>query len=150
VLNPWHVVPAPEDRVKRLRGYIFGRPFLGERVPQHVQNIVLRDYARRRGVSLLLAASEYAMPGSHLILETVCGELPRIDGILAYSVFQLPEDSVQRASVLDRVVSQGKEIHFAVEDIVVGSQASADDVEVLWRVRLALESTPGEVGFPVG
>jgi sporadic carbohydrate cluster protein (TIGR04323 family) len=141
---------APEDRVKRLRGYIFGRPFLGERVPQHVQNIVLRDYARRRGVSLLLAASEYAMPGSHLILETVCGELPRIDGILAYSVFQLPEDSVQRASVLDRVVSQGKEIHFAVEDIVVGSQASADDVEVLWRVRLALESTPGEVGFPVG
>jgi sporadic carbohydrate cluster protein (TIGR04323 family) len=80
----------------------------------------------------------------------VCGELPRIDGILAYSVFQLPEDSVQRASVLDRVVSQGKEIHFAVEDIVVGSQASADDVEVLWRVRLALESTPGEVGFPVG
>jgi sporadic carbohydrate cluster protein (TIGR04323 family) len=136
--------------VKRLRGYIFGRPFLGERVPQHVQNIVLRDYARRRGVSLLLAASEYAMPGSHLILETVCGELPRIDGILAYSVFQLPEDSVQRASVLDRVVSQGKEIHFAVEDIVVGSQASADDVEVLWRVRLALESTPGEVGFPVG
>lgn len=136
--------------MKRLRGYIFGRPFLGERVPQHVQNIVLRDYARRRGVSLLLAASEYAMPGSHLILETVCGELPRIDGILAYSVFQLPEDSVQRASVLDRVVSQGKEIHFAVEDIVVGSQASADDVEVLWRVRLALESTPGEVGFPVG
>ena len=136
--------------MKRLRGYIFGRPVLGERVPQHVQNIVLRDYARRRGVSLLLAASEYAMPGSHLILETVCGELPRIDGILAYSVFQLPEDSVQRASVLDRVVSQGKEIHFAVEDIVVGSQASADDVEVLWRVRLALESTPGEVGFPVG
>ena len=136
--------------MKRLRGYIFGRPFLGERVPQHVQNIVLRDYARRRGVTLLLAASEYAMPGSHLILETVCGELPRIDGILAYSVFQLPEDSVQRASVLDRVVSQGKEIHFAVEDIVVGSQASADDVEVLWRVRLALESTPGEVGFPVG
>lgn len=136
--------------MKRLRGYIFGRPFLGERVPQHVQNIVLRDYARRRGVTLLLAASEYAMPGSHLILETVCGELPRIDGILAYSVFQLPEDPVQRASVLDRVVSQGKEIHFAVEDIVVGSRASADDVEVLWRVRLALGSAPGEAGFLVG
>ena len=136
--------------MKRLRGYIFGRPFLGERVPQHVQNIVLRDYARRRGATLLLAASEYAMPGSHLILETVCGELPHVDGILAYSVFQLPEDPVHRASVLDRVVSQGKEIHFAVEDIVVGSRASADDVEVLWRVRLALGSAPGEAGFAVG
>jgi len=32
----------------------------------------------------------------------------------------------------------------------VGSRASADDVEVLWRVRLALESAPGEAGFPVG
>lgn len=136
--------------MKRLRGYIFGRPFLGERVPQHVQNIVLRDYARRKGVVLLLAASEYAMPRSHLILETVCGELPRVDGILAYSVFQLPEDGAHRASVLDRVVSQGKEIHFAVEDIVVGSRESAADVEVLWRVRLALEAAPDEAGFPVG
>jgi len=145
-----HVLPTPEDRVKRLRGYIFGRPFLGERVPQHVQNIVLRDYARRRGVTLLLAASEYAMPGSHLILETVCGELPRVDGILAYSVFQLPEDGRQRDSVLDRVVSQGKEIHFAVEDVVVNSSESAVAVELLWRVRLALESVPPEMEFPIG
>ena len=136
--------------MKRLRGYIFGRPFLGERVPQHVQNIVLRDYARRRGVTLLLAASEYAMPGSHLILETVCGELPRVDGILAYSVFQLPEDGLQRDSVLDRVVSQGKEIHFAVEDVVVNSSESAVAVELLWRVRLALESVPPEMEFPIG
>lgn len=150
MLNPRHVLPTPEDRVKRLRGYIFGRPFLGERVPQHVQNIVLRDYARRRGVTLLLAASEYAMPGSHLILETVCGELPRVDGILAYSVFQLPEDNVQRGSVLDRVVSQGKEFHFAVEDIVVNSTESAAAVELLWRVRLALESVQPEMEFPGG
>jgi len=132
--------------VTRLRGYIFGRPFLGERVPQHVQNIVLRDYARRRGVTLLLAASEYAMPGSHLILETVCDELPRIDGILAYSVFQLPEDGRHRASVLERVVGQGKQAHFAVEDIVVDSAESAAAVEVLWRVRTALDAAPDGLG----
>jgi sporadic carbohydrate cluster protein (TIGR04323 family) len=90
------------------------------------------------------------MPGSRLILETVCGELPRVDGILAYSVFQLPEDGVQRDSVLDRVVSQGKEIHFAVEDIVVNSSETAAAVELLWRVRLALESVPPEMEFLIG
>jgi len=136
--------------VKRLRGYIFGRPFLGERVPQHVQNIVLRDYARRKNVVLLLSASEYAMPRSHLILETVCGELPRIDGILAYSVFQLPEDAAHRASVLDRVVSSGKEMHFAVENIMVDSRDSVEAVEVLWRVRIALDAVSDDVGSFLG
>lgn len=136
--------------MKRLRGYIFGRPFLGERVPQHVQNIVLRDYARRKNVVLLLSASEYAMPRSHLILETVCGELPRIDGILAYSVFQLPEDAAHRASVLDRVVSSGKEMHFAVENIMVDSRDSVEAVEVLWRVRIALDAVSDDVGSFLG
>ena len=32
---------------KKLKGYIFSRPFMGEQVPQHVQNIVLRDYCKK-------------------------------------------------------------------------------------------------------
>ena len=31
-----------------LKGYIFSRPFFGERVPQNVQNIVLRDYCKKK------------------------------------------------------------------------------------------------------
>ena len=33
-----------KKKPKKLRGYIFSRTFMGERVPQHVQNIVIRDY----------------------------------------------------------------------------------------------------------
>ena len=33
--------------MKRARGYIFSRSFMGERAPQHVQNIVIRDFCKK-------------------------------------------------------------------------------------------------------
>ena len=54
--------------MSKLRGYIFSRPFLGERAPQHIQNIILRDYCAKRKFTFLLSATEYAMEGSNLIL----------------------------------------------------------------------------------
>ena len=52
---------------KRFRGYIFSRPFMEERVPQHVQNIVIRDYCSKKDIQYLLSATEYAMENSALI-----------------------------------------------------------------------------------
>ena len=38
------------------RGYIGSRPYFGERAPQHVQNLVIRDYCQRLcGQALLFA-----------------------------------------------------------------------------------------------
>ena len=70
-----------------VRGYIFSRPFLGERVPQHVQNLVIRDYCNKQGLQYLLSATEYAIANSHLILQQVLDELPRLKGIVFYSLF---------------------------------------------------------------
>jgi sporadic carbohydrate cluster protein (TIGR04323 family) len=47
-----------------VKGYIFSRPFFGERVPQHIQNIVLRDYCRRNNLKFLMSATEYAIKNS--------------------------------------------------------------------------------------
>jgi sporadic carbohydrate cluster protein (TIGR04323 family) len=44
---------------KRFRGYIFSRPFMEERVPQHVQNIVIRDYCTKKGIQYLLSATPF-------------------------------------------------------------------------------------------
>ena len=41
-------------KLKKVRGYIFCRAFMGERVPQHVQNIVIRDYCKRNNLLYLL------------------------------------------------------------------------------------------------
>ena len=71
-------------KLKKVRGYIFSRTFMGERAPQHVQNIVIRDYCKKNKLSYLLSLTEYAMENCHLMLEQALNELKALDGIIAY------------------------------------------------------------------
>lgn len=124
------------ERAKPLaRGYIFSRPFMGERAPQHVQNIVIRDCCDRNGLRYLLSATEYAMQDCHLILRQVLDELHSIDAIALYSLFQLPQDQVERERVYSRVLSLGKTLYFAVESLKLSSEAERERVEMIWKVR---------------
>jgi sporadic carbohydrate cluster protein (TIGR04323 family) len=107
------------------RGYIGARPLNGSRTPQHVQNIVIRDYARRKNLQFLLSAVEHVMPGSYMILEDLLDELPRLNGIICYSIFMLPPDERRRREVYDRVLREGCNLHAAVEEIAI---ASNDDI----------------------
>jgi sporadic carbohydrate cluster protein (TIGR04323 family) len=124
--------------MKSVRGYIFSRAFMGERVPQHVQNIVIRDYCTRNGLQYLLSATEYAMDGSHLILEQVLNELPSIDGIIPYSLFQLPIDSDHRNRFYERILSLGKICYFAVEGLKLSNEEEKERIENIWRIKLVL------------
>jgi sporadic carbohydrate cluster protein (TIGR04323 family) len=124
--------------MNNVRGYIFSRPFMGERVPQHVQNLVIRDYCERNKLHFLLSASEYAMTGSHLIFEQLLDELTEIDGIIAYSLFQLPEDSAQRQRIYDKILNLQKSIYFAVEGLKASTWQECERIEVLWQIRLTL------------
>jgi sporadic carbohydrate cluster protein (TIGR04323 family) len=74
----------------KLKGYIFSRPFLGERVPQHIQNIVIRDYCTKNNIIFLMSATEYAIEGSAHVLSELVHDLKNYDGIIFYSLFQLP------------------------------------------------------------
>ena len=124
--------------MNKVRGYIFSRPFMGERVPQHVQNLVLRDYCERNRLHYLLSATEYAIKDSHLILEQVLCELLDIDGIVAYSLFQLPEDAAQRKRIFSQVAELQKTMYFAVEGLQVRSHQDCERIETLWRIRQTL------------
>ena len=117
------------------RGYIFSRPFMGERVPQHVQNIVIRDYCSKKNLNYLLSATEYAMDNCSLILKQLINDLPSISGIVAYSIFQMPEDDTERQTVFNKILSSKKEIHFAVEGLSLYDNNSFDRIENIWQVR---------------
>ena len=97
------------------RGYVFSRPVLGNRAPQHVQNLVIRDYAARRGLLYKLSATEYAMPGCYLVLEQVLDALDGVQGVILYTLFMLPEDREYRLGIYDRVLGAGRQLHSAVE-----------------------------------
>jgi len=117
------------------RGYIFSRPFMEERVPQHVQNIIIRDYCSKKGIHYLLSATEYAMENSTLILKQLINDLPSIDGIVAYSIFQMPEDDAERQGIFKKILSSNKEIHFAVEGLSLYNNESYTRIENIWQVR---------------
>ena len=125
-----------KNKIERyFRGYIFSRPFMEERVPQHVQNIVIRDYCSKKGIHYLLSATEYAMENSALILRQLINDLPSIDGIVAYSIFQMPEDDNERHSIFNRILSCKKEIHFAVEGLSIYDNESYSRIENIWQVK---------------
>jgi sporadic carbohydrate cluster protein (TIGR04323 family) len=65
------------------------------------------------------------MPGSYMILEDLLDELPRLGGIICYSIFMLPPDERRRREVYDRVLREGCNLHAAVEEIAI---ASNDDI----------------------
>jgi sporadic carbohydrate cluster protein (TIGR04323 family) len=111
---------------------------MGERVPQHVQNLVIRDYCERNGLQYLLSAAEYAMQSCHLIFEQLLSELPNIDGIALYSLYQLPEDAVQRNNIYNQTMGMNKTLHFAVEGLSVKNIKDCERIETLWRVRQTL------------
>jgi sporadic carbohydrate cluster protein (TIGR04323 family) len=115
------------------RGYIGARPLNGSRTPQHVQNIVIRDYARRKSLQFLLSAVEHIMPGSYMILEDLLDELPRLNGIICYSIFMLPPDGRRRREIYDRVLREGCELHAAVEEIAI---VSNDDIQAVEDILL--------------
>jgi len=131
--------------MKKLRGYIFARPFMGERAPQHVQNIILRDYCQKRGHELLLSATEYAMEDSYMILESVLDDLANIDGIVFYSLYQLPTQPEKRRLVYSRVLDAQKSLHFAVEGMSISNIKDVDSIENCLLVKATLDHCTPEV-----
>ena len=124
------------------RGYVTSRPFLGERVPQHIQNLVIRDYAASQNMLYLLSATEYVMNSCDMMLQQVLAEQSEIEGVILYSIFQLPDRANRRLEVFRRLVKAGTELHAAVENIVMRTPDDAEHIETLWRVRTALIKCP--------
>jgi sporadic carbohydrate cluster protein (TIGR04323 family) len=117
------------------RGYIGARPLNGSRTPQHVQNIVIRDYAKRKNLQYLLSAVEHIMPGSYMILEDLLDELPKLDGIICYSIFMLPPDEARRREIYARILHEGCNLHAAVEEISLASKNDIQSVEDILMVQ---------------
>jgi sporadic carbohydrate cluster protein (TIGR04323 family) len=122
----------------QLRGYIFSRPFLEERVPQHVQNIVIKNFCEQNNFQFLLSATEYAMKGSSYMLEKILLDLSKVDGIIMYSMFQLPENKDYREKIILRIINNKKKIYFACEKFSITKKNDIKKIEDLWLIKKIL------------
>jgi sporadic carbohydrate cluster protein (TIGR04323 family) len=119
----------------KLKGYIFSRPFLGERVPQHIQNIVIRDYCTKNNIIFLMSATEYAIEGSAYVLSELVHDLKNYDGIIFYSLFQLPTKKKERHGVYNSIIKYKKQIHFVVENISVKNKNDFINIEKIFLLK---------------
>ena len=119
-----------------LKGYIFSRPFMGERVPQGVQNMLLREYCKKKNFNFHLSSVEYCIEGSFIHLNNLVKNLKKYDGILAYSLFQLPVEPNTRNELLLKIIRRKKSFHCAIEDIEINNKESIEKINDIWAIKL--------------
>ena len=113
---------------------------MGERVPQSVQNLVLRNYCERNNFIYQLSTVEYCMKDSFLHLNNLIKNLNLYSGLISYSLFQLPENPNKRYYLLKNLISKKKVFHFAVENRSVSSLKDIDSINDIWAVKQTLQS----------
>jgi len=132
----------------KLRGYLTSRPFMGERVPQRVQNIVMRDYCEKNGFSYLLGAVEYSFENSTYILDSLVGDHESSDdGLVLYSMFQLPRNKYKRRAIAKKLFNQGRRMDFSLEGFSIGNQDDFNKVEEIWSVKESISESQVDVSL---
>ena len=127
--------------MKKARGYVFSRSFYSQTVPQHVQNIVIRDFCKNNNLQYLLSATEYAIKNSYLILENVINKLDEIDGVVFYSLFQLPTDQKKRKHIYKKFITESKSLYFAVENFSITKKEDFEKIENILKIHKLLPKT---------
>ncbi len=117
------------------RGYIGSSEMGAVLVPQRVQNLVIRTYAQSRNILYLLSATEYAMRGCDMILRGALAELDQVDGMIFYSTHLLPSSPQRRLGLYRTLLASGKELHFALEELVIRKHEDCQLIEDIMMTR---------------
>jgi sporadic carbohydrate cluster protein (TIGR04323 family) len=113
-------------------GYNFTAPVQGSLVPQRLQNLCIRDYARSKGMTLAFTVAEYFEPSQALVLFAQFGHGDAIAGFIFYSFLLLPTDASLRRRFYSKVEEQRLEVQFALENLVLDNWM---ETERLYRIR---------------
>ena len=108
---------------------------MGERVPQSVQNLVLREYCKNHNLIFQLSGTEYTMKNSFHVLNRIIEEKRKYNGIIFYSLFQLPENKKERIKIFEKILKSKKNIYFALEDLVLSKHQDIEDIENIWYIK---------------
>ena len=125
--------------MKKVRGYVFSRSFMGENAPQQVQNMAIRDYCDKNDLIYFLSSVEYAMEDCFYSLHGTIDNLKDLDGIVFYSLLQMPTDFDVRKKIYDKIFKNNITIYFAIESMRISSAQDIYPVENILNVRIRLQ-----------
>ena len=129
------------------RGYLTSREFMGERVPQHIQNQIIRDFCKKNNLHYLLSATEYSMNSSTLMLSQLVEELSSLNGVVFYSLFQLPIENKIRNYFINQFLKKKKIMYFAVEDLSIKNHSDKERIDNIWMLKLIIDQCPKSIEF---
>lgn len=114
---------------KKLRGYGFSRRANGEFAPQRIQNMIIRQYCEGKDYEFLLSAFEYYMDGCYMMLKSLLDNIEEVDGVAFYSLNFMPVDVEERRRIYSSIIGANKELHFALENLVVKNEQDINMIE---------------------
>jgi len=123
---------------KRIRGYVSSNSIFNTDVPQQIQNMAIRDYCQRNNLHYLLSATEYAIQDSCFILNGVVTDSRFIDGLAAYSLFQMPTNEKIRINIYKTLIKKNRSIHFVMENLKIEKKLDIQTVETLYRIKASI------------
>src|SRR3546814_5270574 len=81
------------------------------------------------------------MPGCYMNLEAVLEELERIEGVLLFSLFMLPERPERRRAIYQRIFAAGASLHGALENLSLREASDVQRIEDIFAAARLAETT---------
>jgi sporadic carbohydrate cluster protein (TIGR04323 family) len=69
-----------------------------------------------------------------MILQELVGSIQSVEGIVLFSIFMLPKSARERMRIYDAVLSAGRSIHGALEDIAIKKREDVERVEDILKI----------------
>ena len=126
----------------RARGYIASGNFNGNRIPQHLQNHIVKSYCDANGLEFVLSRAEYWINGS-----TQCQLWAALKegfkNIVFFSLWQLPNNKRDREKIYEYCTQNHIILHFATERMHTKPDKSFfADLEILIQSNLIMLQDP--------
>ena len=119
---------------KSLKGYVSSRSIANQIVPQSIQNSLLRNYCKENNFKYVLSATEYSPENSFLMLEKTLNEIELYDGIIAYSIYQLPKSHNYRNFILKKIVRKKKLFCFVLEKTIIKNISGIESLNQILKI----------------
>ena len=114
---------------------MFSREIKGNFIPQRVQNLVIKDFCKRKNLFFKLSSAEYIMENSFLMLKSMLKDIKLIDGVVFYSIEMLPSKKKLREDILNNFIKNKKKIFFALEEIEINQINAIKKINMLLNIK---------------
>tara|TARA_Y100000768_G_C23379830_1_gene407970 strand:+ start:80 stop:493 length:414 start_codon:yes stop_codon:yes gene_type:complete len=119
---------------KFYRGYVSSREINGNVIPQSLQNLKIRDYANSKNLGFKLSITEHKSKNGFFALNDLMEKINKLDGIIFFSIYQLPEKKILRKKYLEYFIKKKKKIFFAFEDLELKTIEDINEIEMIFFI----------------